>query len=416
MAESSSNKTTAAPLRARARALWRRLTPKLAFEEPLESQFRSWYAEHTRSRIRNAMWFAMGNIVLVMLAGGPFRAMRDAIFGAENQFVVDVLRFGVIAPSAAAILVVSYTKLYERWFRLTAQIVAPLHAASFVAMDLLMQPRGYSLSSCMPLIVLAPYFLFGMLQAEAVRSALIVAAAYAIGGHVAGIAGPQRYFDVAVVTFAALLGAAVHYSLQRGLRRTYLAKQLLSESLNRDSLTGIHNRRMFDEHMNRLWQQATREQAPLSLLLIDLDHFKAYNDHNGHQAGDMCLTRVAALLPSAARRPLDLAARYGGEEFAVLLYDVRRDKVEEICRQLHATLAKAAIEHPSSNVGPSVTFSIGAACVEPLPGRRPEGFIQLADEALYAAKERGRNRTVIMDSEYDTLTTGAFRVRRRSAA
>jgi diguanylate cyclase (GGDEF)-like protein len=416
MADSSSSRTTAAAFRSRAGALWRRLAPRLAFAEPLETQFRCWYAEHTRSRIRNALWFAMGNIILVMLAGGPFRAVRDAIFGAENQVIVDVLRFGVIAPSAAAILVVSYTQLYERWFRLTAQIVAPLHAASFVAMDLLMQPRGYSLSSCMPLIVLAPYFLFGMLQAEAVRSALIVVAAYAVGGHVAGIAGPQRYFDVAVVTFAALLGAAVHYSLQRGLRRTYLAKQLLSESLNRDSLTGIHNRRMFDEHMNRLWQQATREQVPLGLLLVDLDQFKAYNDHSGHQAGDMCLARVASLLPTAARRPLDLAARYGGEEFAVLLYDVRRDKVEEICSQLHATLAKAAIEHPSSNVGPSVTFSIGAACVQPTPGRRPEGFIQLADEALYAAKERGRNRTVIMDREYDSLTTGAFRVRRRSAA
>jgi diguanylate cyclase (GGDEF)-like protein len=311
---------------------------------------------------------------------------------------------------------VSYTRLYERWFRLTAQIVAPLHAASFVAMDLLMQPRGYSLSSCMPLIVLAPYFLFGMLQAEAVRSAFIVVATYAIGGQIAGLADAQRHFDVAVVTFAALLGAAVHYSLQKGLRRTYLAKQLLSESVNRDSLTGIHNRRMFDEHMNRLWQQATREQVPLGLLLVDLDQFKAYNDHNGHQAGDVCLTRVASLLPSAARRPLDLAARYGGEEFAVLLYDVRRDKVDEICRQLHAALAKAAIDHPASNVAASVTFSIGAACVQPLPGRRPEGFIQLADEALYAAKERGRNRTVIMDREYDTLTTGAFRVRRRSAA
>jgi len=415
MAESGSIHKTSSAL-PRIRALWQRVIPRLAFDEPLETRFRAWYAQHTRSRIRNAMWFAMGNIMLVMLAGGPFRTVRDAIFGAENQWIVDVLRFGVLVPSAAAMLIVSYTKLYERWFRLTAQIVAPLHATSFVAMDLLIQPRGYSLSSCMPLIVLAPYFLFGMLQAQAVRTALIAVAAYAIGGYLAGLAGPQRYFDLAVVTFAALLGAGVHYSFQTGLRRHYLSKQLLTESVNRDSLTGIHNRRMFDEHLERLWQQATREQVPLGLLLVDLDHFKAFNDHNGHQAGDVCLTKVARLLPAAARRPLDLAARYGGEEFAVLLYDARRDKVEEICAMLHATLAKAAITHPSSAVGPVVTFSIGAASVQPLPGRRPEGFIQLADEALYAAKERGRNRTVIMDREYETLTTGAFRVRRRSAA
>jgi diguanylate cyclase (GGDEF)-like protein len=279
-----------------------------------------------------------------------------------------------------------------------------------------MHPQGYSLNSCMPLIVVAPYFLFGMLQAEAARTSLIVVAAYAIGGYVAGIASPQRNFDLAILTFAAAVGAAVHYSFQQGVRRNYLATQVLSESVNRDSLTGIHNRRMFDEHMARLWQQAIREQAPLALLLVDLDHFKAFNDHNGHQAGDVCLTKVASLLPAAARRPLDLAARYGGEEFAILLYDVKRERVEELCRQLHASLARASIEHPASAVGPVVTFSIGAACVQPIEGRHTEGFIQLADEALYAAKERGRNRTIVMDREYETLRTGAFRVNRRSAA
>jgi len=145
---------------------------------------------------------------------------------------------------------------------------------------------------------------------------------------------------------------------------------------------------------------------------VDLDHFKAFNDRRGHQAGDACLAKVASVLPVAARRPFDLAARYGGEEFAVLLYDASRERVEEICGKLHASLQKAALEHPCSPVSQLVTFSIGAACVEPSLGRHPEGFIQLADEALYAAKERGRNRTVIMDREYETLTTGAFRIPR----
>jgi diguanylate cyclase (GGDEF)-like protein len=416
MTEPRSSKKTAASLIRRARAALAQAVPRLSFEEPLESQFRLWYAQHSRSRIRNAMWFAMGSVIVVLLAGGPFRAMRDAIFGADNHFIFDVLRFGVIAPSAAAILIVSYTNLYWRWFRPTVQIVAPIHALSFVAMDLLMHPQGYSLSSCMPLIVLAPYFLFGLLQAQAAGASLIVVATYGVGGYLAGISDPQRYFDLVVISFAAAVGAAVHYSFQQGVRRNYLATQVLSESVNRDSLTGIHNRRMFDGHMARLWQQAVREQVPLALLLVDLDHFKAFNDHSGHQAGDVCLTKVASLLPTAARRPLDLAARYGGEEFAILLYDMRRDRVEELCRQLHASLARAAIRHPASAVGPDVTFSIGAACVQPMPGRRTEGFIQLADEALYAAKERGRNRTVVMDREYETLRTGSFRVNRRSAA
>jgi diguanylate cyclase (GGDEF)-like protein len=389
-----------------------RFVPRLTFDEPLEAEFRRWHAEHTRSRVRNAMWLAMGNMLVVMLAGGPFREVRDAIFGPENQLIVDVLRFGFIVPSCLAMLLVSYTDLYRRWFGLTAQIVAPVHALSFVLMDILMQPRGYSLSSWLPLVVLAPYFLFGMLHAQAVRTSLLVVLAYAIGGALAGVSGPQRVFDTFVIAFACAIGGAMHFSFQRGVRRNYLAKQVLSESANRDSLTGIHNRRMFDDHMQRLWQQAMRDRVPLALLLVDLDHFKSFNDRRGHQAGDACLAKVASVLPVAARRPFDLAARYGGEEFAVLLYDARRDRVEEMCRQLHATLQKAALEHPASPVSQYVTFSIGAACVEPNLGRHPEGFIQLADEALYAAKERGRNRTVIMDREYETLTTGAFRIPR----
>jgi diguanylate cyclase (GGDEF)-like protein len=283
-------------------------------------------------------------------------------------------------------------------------------------MDLLMHPQGYSLSACMPLIILAPYFLFGMLQAEAVRTAIVFLIIYGVGGELAGVSTPQRYFDVGVMMFAAAMGAAVHYSMQQSIRRSYLATRALNESLNRDSLTGIHNRRMFDEQLQRLWNQAAREHVPVGLLLIDLDHFKQFNDHGGHQAGDVCLTQVARLLPAAARRPLDLAARYGGEEFAVLLYDARRERIEETCRQLHAALARAAIPHPASPISPVVTFSIGGACVQPTPGRHAEGFVQLADEALYAAKERGRNRSIVMDREYETLKTGAFRAPRRSAA
>ncbi len=400
----------------RAHSFFSQFFPRLAFEEPLEAQFRDWYAEQTHSRTRAVMWFGMGAVIFVMLFGHAFGAMRDTIFGVGNESLVDLLRFGIIASSAATMLVASHVELYRRWFSPTAQIVAPIHAASCVGLDVLMQQHGWSMTALMPLVLLAPYFLFGLLQAAAVRTALVFLLIYAVGGELGGVAGPQRYFDLCVMIFAVLMGAAVHYSQQRAIRQTYLSTQALNESLHRDALTGIHNRRMFDEHIARLWQQAIREQVPVGLLLIDLDHFKDFNDYAGHQAGDLCLTNVARLLPGAARRPLDLAARYGGEEFAVLLYDMKRDKVEELCRQLHGALAKAAIAHPASSVGPYVTFSIGAACVAPAQGRRPEGFIQLADEALYAAKERGRNRTVVMDREYETLQTGSFRAKRRHAA
>lgn len=112
---------------------------------------------------------------------------------------------------------------------------------------------------------------------------------------------------------------------------------------------------------------------------------------------------------STASGPLDRAARYGGEEFAVLLYDSPRGYAEAIAQQLHISLTALRMLHPASAVASHVTVSIGIACVEPKFGRCPEGMTQLADETLYAAKEAGRNRTVVMDREYYTLHTGAFR-------
>lgn len=393
---------------------WSQLIPSLAFDPVLEAQFRQWYTQHVRARIRNVIWVPTLVLLVAMLAGGPIDALRDAVFGVGNQTAVDLLRW-LIAPSCIALLLVTYTQLYDRWFFLAARIIAPIHAVSFVSIDILMNTQGYSFSALMPLVVLGPYFLFGIQPVQAVRTALLVVGAYVIGGHLAGIGGAQRWFDTTVVLFTSCIGAAVHYSLLKSLRHNYISTQLLSESANRDPLTGIHNRRRFDEHAARVWQQASRTGVPVALLMIDIDHFKPFNDHGGHQAGDACLIEVANVIGRAARRPLDLVARYGGEEFAVLLYDAHRERVEDLCHLLHAHLADMNLAHPAFS-GERVTFSIGGACVTPNPLRRVEGLIQLADEALYSAKERGRNRSVIMDQEYDSLDTGAFRGRNRHNA
>lgn len=394
-----------------------RLFTSLTFEKALESQFRRWYAEHVRARIRSLTWIPIVGMLLALFAGGPFATLRTEVFGADAQGLLDGVRYGLVLPSCLLLVVATYTSLYKRWYAPVAQLVLPLQAISLVILDVVMEGQGYSVSSLMLLLALGPFFLLGMSQAQALRTVAAILGVYAFGAyfgaHGAGLGSGQQIFDLAVWVLAAGIGAALHFSLQKSLRQSYLSTQLMSESLNRDALTGIHNRRMFDEHAARLWQQAARTGAPVALLMIDIDHFKAFNDYGGHQAGDACLVKVASVLSRAARRPMDLTARYGGEEFAVLLYDTRRDSVEEVCRELHAGLAALAIQHPAFTGGQLVTFSIGAACVEPRPERRVEGLIQLADEALYAAKERGRDRSVVMDREYETLRTGVFRVKRR---
>jgi diguanylate cyclase (GGDEF)-like protein len=365
--------------------------------------------------MRNSMWGAMSCLLLITGASVAIPALRSEIFGTHHTLLLQLLAFGLMLPSCLALLIVAYTPLYHRWFARVTQLVAPLHAACFATMHALMVPHGYSLSSWLALVVAAPYFLFGMLYGPAVRTSLIVVGIYAVSSRLGGLYDAQHYFDLVITLFAGGFAAIIARGAQQSIRDDYLATQVLNDSVHRDSLTGIYNRRMFDAHMERIWQQAIRTRTPLALLMIDLDHFKAYNDHSGHQAGDTCLARVAAVLPAAARRPLDLAARYGGEEFAVLLYDMQRDSVAEVCLQLHTALSALQIPHPGvphpgGKDAQYVTFSIGAACIEPQLGRGTEGFIQLADEALYAAKQRGRNRTVIMDREYETLITGVFRV------
>lgn len=204
------------------------------------------------------------------------------------------------------------------------------------------------------------------------------------------------------------VGAFVYQGVERQLRTSFLERGLLSEMVARDGLTGLKNRGAFDDDYARLWQQATRDRRSLAVLLIDVDHFKAYNDRYGHQAGDRALRRVAQVVQRFARRPLDIAARYGGEEFLVALYDLDAGHVHEIAEELRESIQALGIQHDDSPAG-VVTASIGVSIVSPRPGVSPEDAVQLADEALYAAKRAGRNLIRLVDSSEINYSTGAFR-------
>jgi len=161
-----------------------------------------------------------------------------------------------------------------------------------------------------------------------------------------------------------------------------------------DGLTGIANRRRFDEVMAQEWQRAQRGGQPLTLALLDVDWFKHYNDHYGHLAGDECLRAIAGVLAASVGRPSDLVARYGGEEFAVLAPSTDAAGVVEIAQRIQAGLQALALPHAAS-VFTQVTVSIGVAAVAPGPHDSPETLVRRADEALYRAKAEGRHRIVL---------------------
>ncbi|PWC46670.1 diguanylate cyclase [Azospirillum sp. TSA6c] len=159
-----------------------------------------------------------------------------------------------------------------------------------------------------------------------------------------------------------------------------------------DGLTGIANRRRFDDAMAREWRRCARSNLPLSLIILDVDHFKAYNDHYGHQAGDECLRMVAELLSDRAKRPSDLVARYGGEEFVCLLPETDGPGAVRVAEGFRTGVAECRIPHAQSPVIPYVTISLGVATVIPSADGSPEQLAEMADQLLYRAKRTGRNR------------------------
>ncbi|MBV8248309.1 MAG: GGDEF domain-containing protein, partial [Comamonas sp.] len=162
-------------------------------------------------------------------------------------------------------------------------------------------------------------------------------------------------------------------------------------------LTGLHNRRTLGEILDQEWRRARRNRSVFSLLFVDIDRFKVYNDTYGHQAGDDALTAVAKCIGENIRRPVDSAARYGGEEFIVVLPDTTPEGAASIAENIRSAISDLAIEHAGSEFG-HVTASIGAATWTPELDTDVSAVIRAADEALYSAKATGRNKVELSSS------------------
>ncbi|MBD1873420.1 diguanylate cyclase [Nodosilinea sp. FACHB-131] len=181
--------------------------------------------------------------------------------------------------------------------------------------------------------------------------------------------------------------------------------QILQQLAVQDSLTGIPNRRAFDDKLAYEWKLCRREQTPLAVVLCDVDYFKLYNDTYGHISGDQCLRALAGVLDTVIRRPADLAARYGGEEFALILPKTDLEGALHLLNRLRSTLQARAIAHPKSPVSPYVSLSFGVAAAVPDQQLQTEDLLRAADAALYQAKAEGRDRIVVAS----TLTAASPR-------
>jgi len=176
-------------------------------------------------------------------------------------------------------------------------------------------------------------------------------------------------------------------------------RDLLTAMATIDGLTGIANRRRFDEVLHQEWHRAQRSAAPLAVLMIDIDHFKRYNDKYGHLAGDDCLKEVACAMTGVVKRPGDLLARYGGEEFACILSETDAEGALVVAEQILKAVSGLKIEHSESPTAPFVTVSIGFCATWPDTGHTRQQLTDCADQNLYRAKNTGRNRVYLCDLE-----------------
>ncbi len=375
----------------------------LRFGDFLENQFREVYAEENYQRSRLVLGLCMIVVMAVTLV--------QAFAVSAEQPLLNHLGLTTMVPVMLSALLVSYFNkrlLYQTLLVFSGLLVGV--AGSIVDVQASLAGQGYYFAGQVGWIFIM-WSMLGLLFLPAAALCLAVSMfcmGYAI---YAPLHPEQLFFEAFMLLSVNLLGGYSCYKIEYAARRTFLESRILNQLAERDGLTGLYDRRAFDEYMERIWRQSRRENTSITVMLIDIDHFKAYNDMYGHQAGDDALKQVASVISAGVQRPLDIAARCGGEEFALVLYGPATDYVTSLPEYLREDVLHLGIVHEGAARTKFLTVSIGVAVVSPDAGRSQAGAIQMADEALYQAKEEGRDRVVIKMSGSTAIETGRFRAR-----
>lgn len=390
----------------------RTANPEVRFETGLEAEFVESRLLGSRMLIRMAC--LLGLIVILL-------RLADAIASdAGRTTLLD--GFMAVVPAVALttsllLAVLAWSPLFVRWYLPLATYLVPLRGiAAGVAVAALATQGQHELLMVLPVLVIGPFFFLGLHFRAALVSVMLTMAAFGLTALVVDLPGAMLVRTCGFVLVTAATSAVAAWQLERQARRSFLEGRIVADLADHDPLTGAKNRRVFDEHLARLWQQAIREGRRLAILLIDVDYFKGYNDRHGHQAGDLALQRLARTAQAQLFRPMDLLARYGGEEFAALLYDVEGPEAVAIAERIRVAVGALELDHREASETGVMTVSIGVAAVQPVAERAPLGALQLADEALYGAKIRGRNNVrLATDAAYRQLETGVFAAARAPA-
>ena len=386
----------------------KRAIERMRFAPETEADFRTYYLERSlpRARWATAIYLALVVVVTAINMRGGMAPLSPSLLEP-----IYLLRLGVSCPALIMILAATVFPSLQRHYQWIAGSAVVVTGVSVMVISAIAAANGipqFQMGDVL-VIVYATLFLGLLSRAVIVVGGALTISFVAISTYL-GISVQDVMFASSVIFATTLMSVLSALRVERLARATYIETRMLNEIAERDGLSGLYNRRMFDMLTSRLWLQAQRNMESLQVILLDIDHFKAYNDLYGHQAGDNCIRQVAAILARAARRPFDFCARYGGEEFALVLYAPSGVDPAAIPEQIRRETLALAIPHAHSEAAKVLTVSIGSALAGPGTKRSLAGLIQTADEALYRAKQLGRNQVLHVDSSETDTPTGAFKV------
>jgi diguanylate cyclase (GGDEF)-like protein len=364
-------------------------------------------AEYARAHLNNSRTLILVACVVATLLA-ILRGAEQMVRNGSSS--IDPITLAIVITSSLALTAIASSTTFERLYLPWARLVVPIRnvivaahiatAASLGQLELLM---------IMPIALIGPFFFLGFNFHMGLLCGVLTTGSFIVSALFLDL-GPTITLRTCVFLLLNLVACTIIARHFDKLSRTAFVETRVNADLaQHDALTGMKNRRVFDEHLVSLWPKAIEDRRAIAVLLVDVDHFKSYNDHYGHQAGDQTLRRVAQAIQTFACRPLDVLARYGGEEFAAVIYDVDEQRAMQVAERMRCAVEELNISHQGSRTFGRVTISVGVAAVKPTRDRNVQGVLQLADQALYEAKASGRNRIKTMSEvEHRMLETGVF--------
>ncbi|HZL92235.1 MAG TPA: diguanylate cyclase [Vicinamibacterales bacterium] len=376
---------------------------KLRFSGLLEKEFRDFYVAQNLPRARLSGLIAL---ILVLVI-----TCIDLALGTPTGEALNALRLGVLCPLLIVMGVASSLRVTQRYYTEIIAVGVTLTGVvvTYIAHIAALAGASYVLAGLV-LVVLYGCLFLGLLFNVAIGVSTVLIGAHLVIGIAMGLSFNELYYTTAILSGAAVIGGLAAYNFEYAVRTNFLETRLLNELAERDGMTGLYNRRIFDDYVQRIWRQSRREGVAVAIIFVDIDFFKIFNDLYGHQAGDDCLKRVAQCIARGAKRPFDFSARYGGEEFVLVLYGPPEEYARAVPEQIRRDVLELAIPHGESAAAKYVSVSVGIALARATSTRSMAGVIQTADEALYQAKREGRNRVVFKDCDDSSIETGNFRV------